>query len=98
MVSSTIGLLLAARYVNLLKILNGIKISYVYAGIMLFLFFTIYQTGQIYYSGLEHLIIAFALVPLGLLLVKKDPTPLVFGFILHGPLFDSYERILALYL
>lgn len=98
LVSSTIGLLLAARYVNLLKILNGIKISYVYAGIMLFLFFTIYQTGQIYYSGLEHLIIAFALVPLGLLLVKKDPTPLVFGFILHGPLFDSYERILALYL
>ena len=98
LVSSTIGLLLAARYVNLLKILNGIKISYVYVGIMLFLFFTIYQTGQIYYSGLEHLIIAFALVPLGLLLVKKDPTPLVFGFILHGPLFDSYERILALYL
>ena len=97
LVSASIGLVLAAKYVNLLKIFNGVKISYVYVAIMLFLFFTIYQTGQMYFAGLQHLIIAVALIPIGLLLVKRDPTPLVFGFILHEPLWDSWIRILELY-
>lgn len=97
LVSASIGLVLAAKYVNLLKIFNGVKISYVYVSIMLFLFFTIYQTGQMYFAGLQHLIIAVALIPIGLLLVKRDPTPLVFGFILHEPLWDSWIRILELY-
>ena len=97
LVSASIGLLLAAKYVNLLKVFNGVKISYVYSIIMIFLFFTIYQTGQMYFAGVEHLLIAIALIPLGFLLVKRDPTPLVFGFILHGPLWDSWIRILELY-
>ena len=96
-VSATIGLFLAAKYVNLLRIFNGIKISYVYAGIMLFLLFTIYHTGQMYFAGLNHLIIAFCLLPFGYLLIKKDPTPLIFGFILHEPLWDSWIRLVELY-
>ena len=96
-VSASIGLLLAAKYVNLLKVFNGVKISYVYIGIMTFLLFTIYHTGQIYFAGLSHLIIAVCLLPFGLLLIKKDPTPLVFGFILHQPLWDSWIRLVELY-
>ena len=96
-VSASIGLLLSAKYVNLLKVFNGVKISYVYIGIMTFLLFTIYHTGQIYFAGLSHLIIAVCLLPFGLLLIKKDPTPLVFGFILHQPLCDSWIRLVELY-
>ena len=48
--SSTVGLILSAKYVNIIKIINGIKISYVYIFIMLFLLFTIYYTGQQHYD------------------------------------------------
>ena len=98
LISATIGLLLAAKYVNLLRLFNGVKILYVYVAIILFLLFTIYQTGQMYYAGLNHLIIALCLIPFGMLLIKRDPTPLVFGFILHEPLWDSWVRLTELYL
>ncbi len=98
LISATIGLILAAKYVNLLRLFNGVKISYVYVAIIMFLLFTIYQTGQMYYAGWNHLLIALCLMPVGMLLIKRDPTPLVFGFILHEPLWDSWVRLTELYL
>ena len=96
--SSTIGLLLSAKYVNIIKLINGIKISYVYAGIMIFLMFTIYYTGSLQYAGLDHVLVALMLLPIGLLIRKTDPTPLVIGYLLHEPLFDGWLRMVDLYL
>jgi putative tricarboxylic transport membrane protein len=95
--SATIGLFLSAKYVNVLKILNGIKISYVYVAIMTFLLISIYTTGQLQYAGMQHIIIALMLAPIGLMLTRFDTTPLVIGYILHHPLFDSWERMVELY-
>ena len=96
--SSTIGLLLSAKYVNIIKFINGIKISYVYAGIMIFLMFTIYYTGLLQYAGLDHVLVALMLLPIGLLIRNTDPTPLVIGYLLHEPLFDGWIRMVDLYL
>ena len=95
--SSTVGLILSAKYVNIIKIINGIKISYVYVGIMVFLMFTIYYTGQQHYAGIDHVLIAIGLIPIGLLIQKTDPTPLVIGYLLHEPLFDGWFRMVDLY-
>tara|TARA_B100000212_G_scaffold267024_2_gene206474 strand:- start:916 stop:1836 length:921 start_codon:yes stop_codon:yes gene_type:complete len=95
--SSTVGLILSAKYVNIIKIINGIKISYVYIFIMLFLLFTIYYTGQQHYAGIDHVLIAIGLIPIGLLIRKTDPTPLVIGYLLHEPLFDGWFRMVDLY-
>ena len=97
MASSTVGLILSAKYVNIIKIINGIKISYVYIFIMLFLLFTIYYTGQQHYAGIDHVLIAIGLIPIGLLIRKTDPTPLVIGYLLHEPLFDGWFRMVDLY-
>jgi TctA family transporter len=96
-ISATIGMLLAGKYVNLLKVLNGVNIGYLYIGIMSVLIVLIYLVGTSEYSGIEYVIIAACLVPLGLCFVGRDSTPLIFGFILHEPLYDAFYRIYALY-
>jgi len=96
-ISSTVGLILAAKYVNGLKILNGLKLSTVYSGVILALVLILWQTGVANYSGLDHLYIALALLPFGLLFTRLDTTPLIFGFLLSEPLLDNLKRILVIY-
>lgn len=96
-ISSTIGLILAAKYVNFLKVLNGLKISWVYVGIMVILMITLWQNGAAHYAGINHLIIALCLVPIGIALYRSDTTPLIFGFLLNEPLLDNLKRILVIY-
>ena len=86
MVSSFIGLLLSAKYVNLLRIFNGISINKIYSVVFVLLLIALWQTGITQYAGMSHLLIALALMPLGVLLYKHDTTPLLFGFLLSEPL------------
>jgi len=96
-ISSTVGLILAAKYVNGLKILNGLKLSTVYSGVILALVLILWQTGVANYGGFDHLYIALLLLPFGLLFTRLDTTPLVFGFLLSEPLLDNLKRILVIY-
>jgi len=96
-VSSTIGLILAAKYVNFLKVLNGLNISWVYMGIMAILMITLWQNGEAHYAGMNHMIIALCLAPVGIALYRSDTTPLIFGFLLSEPLLDNLKRILVIY-
>lgn len=95
--SSVIGLFLSARYVNFLQIFNGLAIQKVYLMIVVILFIALWQTGASQYAGFDHLMIALALVPLGLLVHRLDTTPLLFGFLLSEPLLDNIKRILVIY-
>jgi TctA family transporter len=97
LISSSLGLLLAGRYVNILKIIDGLNIRYVYLSILTILFGAIFWMGYQIYAGIDYLIITAALLPLGVLLRKQDTMPLVYGFILHDALFDVGDRILIMY-
>tara|TARA_Y100001972_G_scaffold50530_1_gene62027 strand:- start:2459 stop:3787 length:1329 start_codon:yes stop_codon:yes gene_type:complete len=95
--SSFIGLLLSAKYVNLLKIFNGISINKIYAMVFALLLVALWQTGLSQYAGFDHLLIAMALMPFGMLLYRHDTTPLLFGFLLSEPLIDNLKRVLVIY-
>jgi putative tricarboxylic transport membrane protein len=98
LVSASIGLVLAGKYVNLLSVLNNIKVSYVYLGIVTFLLLMNYTVGAQQYNAFNQTMITVFLMPVGLLFIGRDVTPLVFGFVLSEPLVDSFYRIYQLYL
>ncbi len=95
--SSVIGLLLSAKYVNLIKIFNGVPINKVYITIFVLLLFALWQTGVMHYAGVNHLLIALCLMPIGVLFYKHDTTPLLFGFLLSEPLIDNLKRVFVIY-
>tara|TARA_B100000780_G_C21124727_1_gene456010 strand:+ start:1642 stop:2979 length:1338 start_codon:yes stop_codon:yes gene_type:complete len=97
LVSATIGLFLAGRYVNFMRYLNNLPIKWVYLGVVIFLFFAIYYTGSQTLAGIEHLTITAILLPIGLLFYKLDTMPLIYGFILHDKLFEIAIRIWIMY-
>ncbi len=96
-VSSIIGLILAAKYVNLLKVFNGIPIERIYIAVVVLLAVALWQTGVTQYAGFNHLLIAVMMLPLGVLLQKHDTTPLLFGFLLSEPLIDNLQRVFVIY-
>ena len=96
-VSSIIGLILAAKYVNLLKVFNGIPIERIYISVVVLLAVALWQTGVTQYAGFNHLLIAVMMLPLGVLLQKHDTTPLLFGFLLSEPLIDNLQRVFVIY-
>jgi len=95
--SSLFGLLVAGKYVNFLKFLNGINTRWFYIIIFSALIVVCYFANNAQYFGTESLIILFALLPLGFLLRNFDTMPLVFGFILHNLLLNSLVRITYFY-
>jgi len=97
LVSATIGLFLAGRYVNFMKYLNNLPIKWVYLGVVLFLFGAIGYVGHQTLAGGEHLLITAMLLPIGLLFYKLDTMPLIYGFILHDKLFEIAIRIWIMY-
>ena len=97
LISSSIGLFLAGKYVNMLKIIDGLNIRHVYLFILILLFGTIYWMGSQVWAGVDYLIITACLIPLGVLLRHRDTVPLIFGFVLHDTLFDVGNRVLIMY-
>jgi len=97
LISSSIGLFLAGKYVNMLKIIDGLNIRHVYLFILTLLFGTIYWMGSQVWAGVDYLIITACLIPLGVLLRHRDTVPLIFGFVLHDILFDVGNRVLIMY-
>lgn len=97
LISATIGLFAAGRYVNLMKILNNVEIKWVYLSVVIFLFGAIYYVGNMTLAGPRHLMITAMLLPIGLLLTRCDTMPLIYGFILHDKLLEVAIRTWALY-
>lgn len=95
--SATIGLFAAGRYVNFIRILDGVNITWVYIGIATFLVAAIFYTGNVQYAGWDHLLITAILLPIGVLLTRLDTMPLIFGFILHDRIFEVWTRIWIFY-
>lgn len=95
--SSLFGLLVAGRYVNFLKFLNGFNVRWFYSLIFSALIVVCYFANNAQYFGKESLMILFALLPFGFLLRNFDTMPLVYGFILHNLLVTSIVRITFFY-
>jgi len=95
--SSTLGLLIAGKYINLLKILNGIKIRTLYIYVLFILLGSLYFMGSQTNSGLEYLFLTICLVPFGILLRNFDTSPLLYGFFLHETIFFTLDRFFVLY-
>ena len=96
-ISSTIGLFIAGKYINLLKIISGIKLITVYIFITIILFSIIFLLGNMTMNGTNHIMITMALIPFGLLLYKYDVTPLLYGFFLQEKIFEVSQRLIIFY-
>jgi len=97
LISATIGLFAAGRYVNFMRVLNNLEIKWVYLGVVLFLFWAIYYVGNQTLAGLDHLSITAMLLPVGMLFYKMDTMPLIYGFILHDKLVEIAIRVWIMY-
>jgi len=95
--SSTLGLLVAGKYVNILRILNGLSIRGLYTGVFLLLLFALYFVGSQTNSGLEFVILTLYLLPLGFILRNFDTSPLLYGFFLHDTIFYTVNTFSVLY-
>ena len=95
--SSTLGLILSSRYINFLKFFNGTPIQKIYIAVVFMLLVALWQTGVSAYAGVDHLVIALCLMPVGILMYKLDTTPLLFGYLLSEPLLDNIKRIFVIY-
>lgn len=96
-ISSLIGLFIAGKYVNFLQVLQGLNIKWFYSILFAILVVVCYIAGETQYFGFESLMILAVLLPFGLLLVKTNNMPLVYGFILHDMLLDSIIRLTYFY-
>ena len=95
--SSTLGLLIAGKYINILKILDGINIRTLYLYVFLILLGALYFVGSQTNSGIDYLIVTFCLIPLGFMLRSFDTSPLLYGFFLHDTIFYTVDRFSVLY-
>jgi putative tricarboxylic transport membrane protein len=97
MLSSTIGLLVAGKYINIFRFLDGFSVEKLYLFIVSSLIFMIWWLGNVTMNGEDHLLIFAMLVPFGLLMRKLDTSPLIFGFLLHDTIFWVSKRIAIMY-
>lgn len=97
LISSTIGLFIAGKYINFLKFLDGTSIRNFYIFLAIFLFLMISYTGYINYSLTKYVIITLVLLPVGYLCHRFNTMPLIYGFILHELLFETIIRLNAFY-
>ena len=95
--SSTLGLLIAGKYVNILRILDGLSIRALYTGVFLLLLFALYFVGSQTNSSIEFLIITLFLLPVGFILRNFDTSPLLYGFFLHDTIFYTVDTFSVLY-
>jgi len=95
--SATIGVFIAGKYINFLKFLNGMSLVKVYIFLGFLLFIMIGYTGYVNFSLEKYLIISFLLLPIGLLLYRFDTMPLIYGFVLHDLIYQTFIRINAFY-
>jgi hypothetical protein len=68
---------------------------YIFLGFLLFIM--IGYTGYVNFSLEKYLIISFLLLPIGLLLYRFDTMPLIYGFVLHDLIYQTFIRINAFY-
>lgn len=96
--SALVGLFIAGKYVNWIRIFSKIDFRYVYASIVATLFVVAYITGGMYGQSVYYVVILLAMLPIGYLLKNYDRTPIVFAFLLHDTLYYSAMTFSSLYL
>ena len=95
--SSTIGLFVAGKYINMFSFLDGISVGKLYLFIASFLVIMIWWLGNVTLSGWDNLIITGILSLFGLLLIRLETSPLIFGFLLHDTIFFVCKRLSIMY-
>jgi putative tricarboxylic transport membrane protein len=95
--SSLIGLFVAGKYVNFLKVLQGLDVKWFYSVIFTLLIIVCYVTGQTTYSGVDNLVILACLIPFGYLIRDLNTMPLIYGFILNDIFLENFTRLWYFY-
>ena len=98
MLSAIIGVFIAGKYVNWIRVFSRIDFRYIYIFIIAMLFVVAYITGSMYGQSVYYVVLLIALIPIGYLLKSYDRTPIVFAFLLHDTLYYSIMTFNALYL
>ena len=93
-----IGIILAWPFAKYLCYCFRIPLKYVYAVILVALFFINYYIGYMQYATAFYFIVLLALLPIGYLLRRYNTMPLVFSFILLDKIVENFNVFVQLYL
>lgn len=96
--SAIVGVFIAGKYVNWIRIFSGFDFRYVYSFIIATLFVVAFVTGNMYGQAIYYVVVLLALVPVGYILKDHDRVPIVFAFLLHDTIYNSLITFNALYL
>jgi len=95
--SAIVGVYSAGKYVNWVSVISKLNFNYVYFAVIGLLLTVAFYAGSIYYQGFYYVIVLLALLPIGLLLRKRDTMILVFTFMLHDILISNFKTLFYLY-
>ena len=93
-----IGIILAWPFAKYLCYCFRIPLKYVYAVILVALYFINYYIGYMQYATAFYFIVLLALLPIGYLLRRYNTMPLVFSFILLDKIVENFNVFVQLYL
>jgi TctA family transporter len=96
--SAIIGVIIAGKYVNWIRVLSKIDFRYIYIGIICALLIVTFITGSMYGQPFYYVIVLLCLVPIGYIFKGYDRVPIVFAFLLHDSIYINLLTINALYL
>ena len=95
--SSILGLFIAGKYVNFLKVFSGLNLKVFYSAIFVLLLVICYTTAQKLYAGFDNMVILACLLPFGYLIRRFNTMPLIYGFVLHDIFLEGVYRLQSFY-
>lgn len=95
--SSILGLFIAGKYVNFLKVFSGLNLKVFYSGIFVLLLIICYTTAQKTFAGWDNMVILACLLPFGYLIRRFNTMPLIYGFVLHDIFLEGVYRLQSFY-
>lgn len=88
-ISSIIGLFLSGKYANFISIVSKIDFRYVYMVLIPLQFVLVSYVGYMNYQLSMYLCSVFLMCIIGFVLYKYDKMPIIIGFLLSTPIFNS---------
>jgi TctA family transporter len=95
--SSIIGVFLSGKYANFVSIISKIDFKYVYMFLIPLQFVLVAYFGYINYETSLYIYSFLAMCCVGFALYKYDKMPLMFGFLLSSPIFNSVYTLMFLF-
>jgi putative tricarboxylic transport membrane protein len=95
--SSVIGIILSGKYANFVSIITKVDFKYISLFLIPFQLVLILYIGYINYQITLYLITFLLMCLVGFVLYKYDKMPIIIGFILSSPIFNSVYTLMFLF-